>query len=69
MPSPYFVLPLDAIVKWGFATESEMANAFERAGSGLMPGAWANPLSLRDVGYMGWSGVEAVARLGLFLEH
>jgi hypothetical protein len=69
VPVPYFVLPLDAIVKWGFATESEVADAFERARSGSVPIAWTNPRSLRDLGYMGWSDVEAVARLGLFVEH
>ena len=68
VPNPYFVLPAEAIVKWGFASASQVASAYVMAGNGTAPATWRDPALMRDLGYMGWGGTESVARIGLFLE-
>ena len=68
MPNPYFVLPAEAIVKWGFATASQVASAYVMAGNGTAPAMWDRPKLMRDLGYMGWDSTESVARIGLFFE-
>jgi len=67
VPSPYFVLGLEGPVKWGFATPMEIRTAAEMAKAPNVPEAWCNPLLLGRLGFMGWHGVEARARVGLFL--
>jgi len=68
MPNPYFVLPAEAIVKWGFASAPQVASAYMMAANGTAPATWRDPALMRDLGYMGWGGTESVARIGLFLE-
>jgi hypothetical protein len=68
MPNPYFVLPAEAIVKWGFASASQVESAYMMAANGTAPATWRDPALMRDLGYMGWGGTESVARIGLFLE-
>jgi hypothetical protein len=68
MPNPYFNLPAEAIVKWGFATSSQVATAYAMVGNGTAPVRWYDQRLMRDLGYMGWDRAESVARIGLFLE-
>ena len=68
IPNPYFVLRAEAIVKWGFATASQVASAYVMAGDGTAPAIWHDPALMRDLGYMGWDRTESVARIGLFME-
>ena len=68
MPNPYFVLPAEAIVKWGFASAPQVTSAYMMAANGTAPAMWRDPALMRDLGYMGWGGTESVARIGLFLE-
>ena len=68
MPNPYTVLPAEAIVKWGFATPSEVASAYMMAGNGTAPATWRNQALMRDLGYMGWDSNESVARIGLLVQ-
>jgi hypothetical protein len=66
VPNPYFVLPLDAIVKWGFATAVEVREAVRWAVSTTPPVRWQNPPLRERLNCMGWSDPEAYARIGLF---
>jgi hypothetical protein len=66
VPNPYFVLPLDALVKWGFATAAEVREATRWATSSKPPLRWQNPPVRRRLNFMGWSDAEAYARYGLF---
>jgi hypothetical protein len=68
VPNPYFVLPPAALVKWGFATASQVLEAYTHARNGTAPDRWHNPMLMRDLGYMGWDRIESVARIGLLLE-
>lgn len=68
IPNPFFILPISALVKRGFASVDGIASAFERAKSGQAPHSWFNPLILRELHYMGWDGAEAAGRLCLFYE-
>ena len=65
LPNPFTVLPAEAIVKWGFATASQVASAYMMAGNGTAPAMWHDPALMRDLGYMGWDSTESVARIGL----
>lgn len=66
VPNPYFVLPLAALVKWGFVTAVEVREATRWATSNTPPVRWQNPLFLEPLTFMGWSDVEACVRVGLF---
>ena len=66
VPNPYFVLPLDALVKWGFASAVEVREATRWATSPTPPVRWQNPLFRERLNFMGWSDPEAYARVGLF---
>lgn len=66
VPNPYFVLPLDALVKWGFASAVEVREATRWATSPTPPVRWQNPLFRECLNFMGWSDPEAYARVGLF---
>ena len=66
VPDPFFVLPREALVKWGFAIEAEVGVAYQMAGDGTAPARWGYGF-MRDLGYMGWDRTESVARIGLFL--
>ncbi|MGO9178972.1 MAG: hypothetical protein ACLQBX_13565 [Candidatus Limnocylindrales bacterium] len=66
VPNPYFVLPLDALVKWEFATAVEVREATRWATSNTPPVRWQNPLFREKLNFMGWSDAEAYARVGLF---
>lgn len=65
---PFLLLPLDALVKWGFASREQVDEARTLANSPNVPEPWQNPLMLRELAYLGWTGPEALARVGLLLE-
>ena len=65
IPNPYFVLPLAALVKWGFATAVEVREATQWASSDTPPVRWQNPILRERLNFMGWSDTEAYARVGL----
>ena len=65
VPNPYFVLPLVALVKWGFATAVEVREATQWATSNTPPVRWQNPFFRERLNFMGWSDAEAYARVGL----
>lgn len=66
VPNPYFVLSLDALLKWGFASAVEVREATRWATSPTPPVRWQNPLFRERLNFMGWSDPEAYARVGLF---
>ncbi len=68
VPNPYLVLPAEALVRWGFATLSQVTEAHTRARNGTAPLRWYNPMLMRDLSYMGWDRIGSVARIGLLLE-
>jgi hypothetical protein len=69
VPNPYFVLPLDKLPIWGFATRVEIREALRWANSATPPVRWQNPPLRRLLNQMGWSDTEAYARIGLFFWH
>lgn len=68
VPNPYLVLPAEAVVRWGFATPSQVTKAYANARNDTAPDRWHNPMLMRDLGFMGWDAIESVARIGLLLE-
>jgi hypothetical protein len=69
VPNPYFVLPLDKLPAWNFATPVEVREAVKWANSPTPPIRWQNPGLRRLLNQMGWPTAEAYARIGLFFWH
>jgi len=69
VPNPYFVLPLDKLPVWDFATPVEVREAVRWANSPTPPVRWQNPPLRRLLNQMGWADAEAYARIGLFFWH
>lgn len=60
--NPYMVLPLDGLVKWGFATAVDVHAAALLAASPEYPSGILPPKMLERFRFAGWSDTEIRAR-------
>lgn len=60
-PNPYFVLPLEGLVKWGFASPNEIRAAVEAAQASGVPDPFY-PEAFNRLRFLGWSEFETRAR-------
>ena len=63
--NPYFLLPLDGLVRHGLASQREVDEALRLASAPEPPLRWWNPILLHDLKNLGWSREEALAHIGV----